>query len=123
MWLATKHGFYSIVKKEDGFHVRARIKKDLENLLKECGYSRHRIQEDELADYRFRAIVSQIGIDRIFETLSKGIDYDNFKNKIRDTEDQFDKMLPYGTIWLSMAFMQDEKYGKEEDTEINHSAA
>jgi len=123
MWLATKHGFYSIVKKEDGFHVRARIKKDLENLLKECRYPRLIIQEDDRADYRFRVIISKIGIERIFKVLGESIDYDNFKNKIRDTEDQFDKMLPYGTIWLSMAFMQDEKYGKEEDTEINHSAA
>ena len=100
MWLATKHGFYSIVKKEDGFHVRARIKKDLENLLKECRYPRLIIQEDDRADYRFRVIISKIGIERIFKVLGESIDYDNFKNKIRDTEDQFDKMFSRFRIFL-----------------------
>ena len=32
MWLATQHGFYSIVQKPAGqFHVRTRCKQDLEN--------------------------------------------------------------------------------------------
>jgi hypothetical protein len=35
MWLMTKHGFYSIVqRKPDEYHVRARERLDLENLLK-----------------------------------------------------------------------------------------
>jgi len=30
----TKHGFYSIVQKKPGeFHIRARVRKDLENLI------------------------------------------------------------------------------------------
>jgi len=34
MWLMTKHGFYSIVQKNPGeFHIRARVRKDLENLV------------------------------------------------------------------------------------------
>ena len=34
MWLATKHGFYSIVQKSNGhFHVRGRMRQDLENLI------------------------------------------------------------------------------------------
>jgi hypothetical protein len=34
MWLATQHGFYSIVQKPAGqFHVRTRCKQDLENLI------------------------------------------------------------------------------------------
>jgi hypothetical protein len=34
MWLMTKHGFYSIVEKRPGeFHVRARVRQDLENLV------------------------------------------------------------------------------------------
>ena len=34
MWLMTKHGFYSIVQKQPGeFHIRARVRKDLENLV------------------------------------------------------------------------------------------
>jgi len=34
MWLLTKHGAYSLVKKsENQFHVRARVRWDLENLV------------------------------------------------------------------------------------------
>lgn len=34
MWLMTKHGFYSIVqKKPDEYHVRARERQDLQNLI------------------------------------------------------------------------------------------
>ena len=33
MWLCTKHGFFSIVEKLPGeFHIRARVKRDIENL-------------------------------------------------------------------------------------------
>jgi hypothetical protein len=35
MWLMTKHGFYSIVQRKPGeYHVRARERLDLKNLLK-----------------------------------------------------------------------------------------
>ena len=32
MWIASKYGFYSIIRKDDGFHVRGRLKGDLKNL-------------------------------------------------------------------------------------------
>ena len=34
MWIASKYGFFSIVKKKEGFHVRGRSLKDLKNLKK-----------------------------------------------------------------------------------------
>ena len=33
MWLMTRHGFYSIVQKDDGIHIRARERADLERML------------------------------------------------------------------------------------------
>jgi hypothetical protein len=49
MWLCTQHGFYSIVKKDDGFNVRGRVKRDLENLAKLVGLD---LQVNR--DYRYR---------------------------------------------------------------------
>ena len=38
MWLCTKLGFYSIVRKEpDTFHIRARCREDLEQAALACG--------------------------------------------------------------------------------------
>lgn len=33
MWLMTRHGFYSVVQKDDGIHIRAREREDLLLLL------------------------------------------------------------------------------------------
>jgi hypothetical protein len=46
MWLMTKHGFYSIVQKRPGeYHIRSRVRKDLENLVERvpltgCGWQK-----------------------------------------------------------------------------------
>ena len=63
MWLATKFGFYSIVQKQgqDGgdstsFHVRARVRTDLESLLTATGLQRE-ILEWPTADYRYRIVI------------------------------------------------------------------
>ena len=34
MWIASKFGWFSIVKKTDGWHVRARVRQDLETLIR-----------------------------------------------------------------------------------------
>lgn len=53
MWLCTQFGFFSIVQKKPGeFHVRARVRRDLENLAG-LGGSAWEIIETADADYRF----------------------------------------------------------------------
>ena len=48
MWLMTKHGFYSIVQKKQGeFHVRARVRKDLENLQERVPLAGREIQSSK----------------------------------------------------------------------------
>ncbi len=87
MWLATKHCFYSIAHKQapdDGkpavYHVRARVRGDLENLLKATGMLQE-IQEWPKADYRYRIIVSQQEAFEIMNHLAESLDYSNFKSK------------------------------------------
>ena len=63
MWIASKLGFYSIVQKTAGeWHVRARRRADLVNLLDascpEPAATADRIEESPAADYRWRIIVT-----------------------------------------------------------------
>jgi hypothetical protein len=108
MWLATKHGFYSIVQKApDEFHVRGRIRKDLENLL-------HLVERDleilewPLADYRYRIIVQQSDLAQLMGKLAISLDYPNFKNRIAEEPDQRVKLHAFHEVWSIMAGLQQE---------------
>lgn len=111
MWLATKLGFYSVVEKEeDVFHIRARVKKDLENLRKHFE-KRYRITLPEVetwpgADYRFRIITDRETAQQALFVLITEIDYSNFKSEIADTQDQRAKLSAYHRVWGEMARLQ-----------------
>ena len=84
MWLFTKYGFYSIVKKKYGdqekpFQARARKRKDLENLLKLVPMEGE-IIDTLYADYYYRFVVDQEELGRIFDLLVENLDYDIFKD-------------------------------------------
>ncbi|ALI98079.1 hypothetical protein [Rufibacter tibetensis] len=113
MWIASKYGFFSIVVKEEGFHVRARVKQDLEQLLTAAELVEP-IQVWPSADYRYRVIVGAKSIPAIFQKLAESIDYDNFKNMIADTPLQRDKYGAYGQVWNTMYMVQVETDEEEE---------
>jgi hypothetical protein len=109
MWLATKLGFFSIVQKDppdDGdaavYHVRARVKGDLENLLNVTGLQREILMWPS-ADYRFRIIASQLEVFEIMSALTETIDYPNFKNAIAAAKDQRPKLHAYHQVWSTLA--------------------
>lgn len=106
MWLFTKHGFYSIVRKKEGeFHIRARVKHDLENLKELAGISEKIITTLD-ADYRFRLVVGADQIVKVMERLGDGIDYSNFKGKVASDPDQREKLGAYHEIWGAMYGVQ-----------------
>ena len=109
MWLATKLGFYSIVQTQppdDGdaavYHVRARVREDLENLLRVTGLQRE-ILAWPTADYRFRIMASQQEVFEIMGALAESIDYDNFKGAIAATPDQRQRLDAYHKVWSTLA--------------------
>ena len=106
MWLATQHGFYSIVQKaQDEFHVRSRLQKDLQNLLLLTGKD-HVIQTWDGADYRYRVIVRQADFIDIMGKLALALDYPNFKSQIACLPDQREKLHAFHEIWSIMAGFQ-----------------
>ena len=112
MWLATKFGFYSIVQKQaldDGgspcFHVRARVRTDLENLLTATGLQREILEWPD-ADYRYRIIIDAEDLTHLMLVLVENLDYGNFKSMIAATPEQRGKLHAYHEIWEVMARLQ-----------------
>ena len=87
------------------FHVRARIRKDLENLLLGLGL-KHEILEWPAADYHYRFIARYGDMLEIMCFLCEELDYGNFKSMISETPDQRPKLPAYHEIWHSMARLQ-----------------
>ncbi len=106
MWLFTKQGFYSIVRKDGGeWHVRARARKDLENLNRLAGTD-HAIHRSEEADYRWRMVVPGAEAQRLVGRLADDIDYSNFKSAVARTPGQEDKVGILHEIWSLMHHYQ-----------------
>lgn len=107
MWLFTVHGFYSIVQKAPGeWHVRARVKRDLDNLKK---LTRLRISVEQSyagSDYPWRMIVGKKAKDIIIQALGDDIEYGNFKGEVGRRPDQADKLPALHEIWAIMAAHQ-----------------
>ena len=114
MWLATKIGWFSIVRKSAGeTHVRARSKNDLGNLVKACCQEPlPKILVTHHNDYCCRIIVSPEEATRIVTKLAEQIDYDNFKGVISDTPDQADKLHRYHDIHGIMEGYQQMVHGR-----------
>jgi hypothetical protein len=115
MWLMTKHGFYSIVQKKPGeFHIRSRVRKDLENLVQRVPLAGSKIHDTTGADYSFRVIVGKDEVLSVMEFLGNTLDYSNFKSKIARTPDQDQKHHVYSDVWslLSDAFGSYGRSGK-----------
>lgn len=113
MWLCTKLGFFSIVRKApDEFHVRARCENDLKNLRKAVAKHVHRpaarwkIHRSEPADYRFRIVVSTAYLQGVMQTLAMELDYSNFKGVIAQTDDQREKLPIYSDFHHRMERFQ-----------------
>ena len=79
MWLATKLGFFSIVKKgaPETWQVRARAARDLERLLA-AAQLKTEILATPQADYACRVVVDREQLARVFAALADSIDYSNY---------------------------------------------
>jgi hypothetical protein len=109
MWLATQHGFYSIVEKKSGeFHVRARCRKDLENLLALSGLAMP-IIETPAGDYGWRVVVGKPEVAKALAALGGAIDYSNFKDRIHDLPDQREKAPIYSRLWSQLYSLQSKQ--------------
>ncbi len=97
MWIFSQDGFYSIVQKGEGFHVRARREQDLVNvgLTATMSYAG--------SDYPWRAILpNRADLLKLMEKLGNSVDYPNFKAHVSSRVDQKDRVPAYHQIWAIM---------------------
>lgn len=106
MWLITEIGFFSAVKDRDSgrMMIRARCRSDLEALCKNyLGY--HPIQTTADSDYRHRLWVAPEIWARAVENMAMAIDYDNFKNRVVETQGA-ERAAIYLEVWHDLYEIQ-----------------
>lgn len=109
MWIAMNDSFISIVADRDyemGVVVRARVKEDLVALFPD---HQKDIIETEDSDYRFRLFLDQQYVAMTIEERVMGINYDNFKNSVKQSW----RKTAYMRIWDVMNSVQESLYGKQ----------
>jgi len=98
MWIFAQDGFYSIVKKTDGYHVRSRCRQDLFNL----GFTP--VESYARSDYPWRVILStEAELLQLMEQLGQTVNYPNFKSRVGQRPDQRHRLAAYNDIWGLMA--------------------
>ena len=109
MWLLTSIGFFSVVCKPEDCErrtltVRARIRCDLETLRDRYLPSLDEIQESELSDYRYRAVVLRADFARALGRLALELDYPNFKAEVARRQG-LDRAALYEEVWRMLAVL------------------
>src|SRR5688572_29694366 len=106
MWCCSKWGFFSIVEKPVGsWQVRARVRRDLVNLIREAEL-KVKIVANAGTDYAYRIVVDKAQLVRVFAALMTSVDYPNFKDEIKKRPDQMRKHDIYAKWWYDMIRLQ-----------------
>lgn len=125
MWLATKHGFFSIVCGRDNagnvdhgvLVIRARQRKHLQNLIvaTDGKVPLGKVVWRNGTDYPYRmAVLKNVGLKLIVE-LSAGIDYDNFKDAAAaEHPDDLAYRRFLGATWSEGCRMEDHEITEQE---------
>jgi hypothetical protein len=114
MWIASKYGWFSIVKKDGGFHVRARTEADLHQLQHAVGgdFAELKVHITPHADYCCRIFIpgaeGETLLSSVMTALGDSVDYANFKSMIGSSPDQQGKLGYYHAVWAEMDRYQSE---------------
>jgi hypothetical protein len=112
MWVCSTLGFFSVVKKgtpPNEFQVRARTRRDIENLcdLIELPYSRIVTSHD--SDYEYRVLLNAEELGQLFDGLQATITYSNFKSAVSRRPDQQKQCETYHAWWSDAARWQEHR--------------
>ena len=110
MWIFADTSFVSIVRpkngkgREDLLVVRGRVKGDIEAL-----FPKAKVQVTPARDYLYRALVSRKVVADVLAKRIMDIDYDNYKDAIKDkARDRHDAYL---SVWWELMNLQRERAG------------
>ena len=106
MWIFTNQGFYSVVAhrdEPDTLLIRARDENDLRGLQKFI--PELEVVEMDNADYRYRAFVSRAEWEAALITMTRSIDYANFKDEVKAKQGA-DRASVYMRVWSALLALQ-----------------
>lgn len=111
MWIFTTFGFFSVVKKrgDKDFCIRARAKKDLENLKERYLPQAGDIIPTEVADYPFRMYAPPEDVALAMAEITSDIDYDNFKSEVMRTQG-LKRETTYARVWSVMLDVEETSH-------------
>jgi len=116
MWIFTKYGFYSAVcaRKnlkiegidESKIMIRSRSKMHLENLIERFTVLEGKIHETLNNDYRYRIFTEKETWGNVLQDIGQELDYDNFKNEVKNHSKDYDYYESLGDVWETMYKLQ-----------------
>ena len=102
MWVMLNNSFLSIVENRDNSDellVRARIKGDIERVFENVA-----VFEVKPSDYKYRAFIGREDVQKEISKQIKGINYDNFKDSVSQTE--VERHNAYIQVWSALQRIQ-----------------
>lgn len=110
MWLQTTVGFFSIVQKEGeaGLTVRARARRDLEQLRARYLPELSDIREGEGTDYRYRAGASHEAVADAVRRMVLDVGYPNFKDEVERAAGA-ERAAVYSRVWSALRDIAQEE--------------
>jgi hypothetical protein len=120
MWIFTKNGFVSAVRKKeypDFITVRAR---DRESLTGLADFAAAEIAKSPDGDYPYRAFVRPDVFANWVAEESLDIDYHNFKTKVSQTRG-YQFVAALHDVWTAMLQVEDDDAREGEATKVNPS--
>jgi len=111
MWIFTKFGFFSVVKKDgdDFLTVRSRVLGDLDNLKKLYLPKLSKIIKNAGTDYPYRAKVAKDDFADGMYKISMDIDYSNFKDEVKILMGN-DRANTYGNVWAALFTLEHDNF-------------
>lgn len=100
MWIMTTVGFFSVIENtnKDYLTVRARVRKDLDDLRDHYMPELHVTHETPEKDYPFRAYIRREFFSDGIAKAAKDINYSNFKNAVKRWQGKQRESV-YSKVW------------------------
>jgi hypothetical protein len=121
MWIFTKHGFISAVRKNahpDVLTIRARDKQSLEELIAFTGVE---LAKSPDGDYPYRVFVKPELFAQWVSSQALAVDYNNFKSEVAKQRGH-EFAGPLHNVWSAMLEVEDEDARDGEATYVDPNA-